>query len=232
MDHLILYADYKTPDMHSHLAAHLLLAEQGKVYCRIGEEKVTGDAVFIASGVSHTIYPQTGQMLVFLFDQTGLCARNLARSWLRHRAYAIPDAGCVRRIRERWETEKDLRELDREIMEVFGLKQNAAMDARIQEVLNTLHTKETITGDTISCLCDTVCLSQSRLSHLFKQETGIPLSRYLALVKMRKGFEYFQEYGSITEAALRAGFDSPSHLAATCKRMFGISFSEFMKSTK
>lgn len=25
MDHLILYADYKTPDMHSHLAAHLLL---------------------------------------------------------------------------------------------------------------------------------------------------------------------------------------------------------------
>lgn len=95
-----------------------------------------------------------------------------------------------------------MRELDREIMEVFGLKQNAAMDARIQEVLNTLHTMETITGDTVSGLFDTVCLSQSRLSHLFKQETGIPLSRYLALVKMRKGFEYFQEYGSITEAAV------------------------------
>lgn len=33
-----------------------------------------------------------------------------------------------------------------------------------------------------------------------------------------------------SDAALTAGFDSPSHLAATCKRMFGISMTDFFKS--
>jgi len=67
---------------------------------------------------------------------------------------------------------------------------------------------------------------------LFKENVGISLHRYLAMDKMRKGYIHFQKYGSITEASMRAGFDSPSHFAATCKRMFGISFSEFIKSEK
>ena len=50
--------------------------------------------------------------------------------------------------------------------------------------------------------------------------------------KMRKGYIHFQKYGNITEASMRAGFDSPSHFAATCKRMFGISFSEFVKGSE
>lgn len=62
MDHLILYADYKTPDMHSHLAAHLLLAEQGKVYCRIGEEKVTGYAPEILQEAGCTTEPMPYRM--------------------------------------------------------------------------------------------------------------------------------------------------------------------------
>jgi AraC-like DNA-binding protein len=87
-----------------------------------------------------------------------------------------------------------------------------------------------IPENAVPLLCQKVYLSQSRLSHLFKEVTGISLSRYLAMEKMRKGYIHFQKHGNITEAAMHAGFDSPSHFAATCKRMFGISFSEFIKS--
>lgn len=86
------------------------------------------------------------------------------------------------------------------------------------------HTAYTSSGGMLVYLFDPACLSQSRLSHLFKESVGISLHRYLAWEKMRKGYVNYRKYGSITEAAMRAGFDSPSHFAATCKRMFGLSF--------
>ena len=87
-------------------------------------------------------------------------------------------------------------------------------------------------GDIMKKLCDISCLSQSRLSHLFTQNMGMSLHRYLSFDKMRKGYTNFLSTGNITQAALDSGFDTPSHFAATCKRMFGLSFSEFQKSTQ
>lgn len=233
-DHLLLYADYKTPEMHSHLASHLLIAKEGKLHCMIGEEQVFGGAVFIASDVPHTIYPESGRMLVFLFDHAASYTKAMEQVWLQGRACAVPEEEFVEKLRTLWETEKNFEKLDGAILEACGLRREAGnpMDARVAEVLDILRHKETITGDTMKDLCKAVCLSQSRLSHLFKADVGIPLNRYLVLEKMRKGFEHFQQSGNITEAALRAGFDSPSHLAGACKRMFGLSFSEFIKSTK
>ena len=68
------------------------------------------------------------------------------------------------------------------------------------------------------------------MSHIFKDETGMTLHSYLALVKLRKTTEYIEQGMNITEASIYAGFDTPSHCAATCKRMFGISLREVYKS--
>lgn len=233
-DHLLLYADYKMPQIHSHLASHLLVAKQGKLECKIGEESVSGGAVFIASDIPHTIYERSGETLVFLFDEVSACAKKVEQIWLQGRAYAAVDEVFADRLKEIWSKEKDLVKLDGMILDICGLKnkKDISMDRRVLEALDTLHTMDRITANTVKVLCDTVCLSQSRLSHLFKENTGIPLNRYLVLEKMRKGFEYFQQSGNITEAALLGGFDSSSHFAAVCKRMFGISFSEFIRSTK
>jgi len=233
-DHFILYADYKTPEVHSHLASHLLIGEEGGLHCLIGEEQVFGGAVFISSDVPHTIYPESGRMLVFLFDAAASCARAIERKYLQGKAYAVCTEAMTDRLRTLWKEEKDLEKLDRMVLCALDLKQEDGMlmDRRVKEALEILRNKETITGGTVRELCRAVCLSQSRLSHLFKADIGISLNRYLVLEKMRKSFEYFGKSGNITEAALLAGFDSPSHLAGACKRMFGLSFSEFVKSTK
>ncbi|NQX46577.1 helix-turn-helix transcriptional regulator [Paenibacillus tritici] len=54
-------------------------------------------------------------------------------------------------------------------------------------------------------------LSNSRLSHLFKENTGISLSGYMVLHKLQKATYLIFEGLSITDAAMAAGFDSPSH---------------------
>lgn len=172
-----------------------------------------------ASDMKHTAYAESGDMLVFLFDAAGSIAKEAERKYLCGKTYCCISDKTAIQIREicRENTPADS---DRLITRLLGLDTSGNMP------------RDEIPEDITAQLCARVCLSPSRLSHLFKENVGISLHRYLAMDKMRKGYIYFQKYGSITEASMRAGFDSPSHFAATCKRMFGISFSEFIKSEK
>ena len=161
-----------------------------------------------ASDMKHTAYAESGDMLVFLFDAAGSIAKEAERKYLCGKTYCCISDKTAIQIREicRENTPADS---DRLITRLLGLDTSGNMprDERIKEVLEYFRELDEIPEDITAQLCARVCLSPSRLSH-------------------------FQKYGSITEASMRAGFDSPSHFAATCKRMFGISFSEFIKSEK
>lgn len=120
------------------------------------------------------------------------------------------------------------------LMGICGLNKNDACsyDHRIIEILSYVRKQKTIESSIIDELSRLVFLSKSRISHIFKDETKMTLHSYLALEKLRKASEYIDEGMSITEASLNAGFDSPSHCAATCKRMFGISLRDVYKTIK
>lgn len=171
--------------------------------------------------------------MVFLFDAAGSIAKAAERKYLRGNTYCCIPAEIVVQIRKIF-CENAFEDCDRLIIRLLGLdiSENLPRDERIIEALEYIRSLGEIPDDITAQICKRVCLSPSRLSHLFSENVGISLHRYLAMDKMRKGYIHFQKYGSITEASMRAGFDSPSHFAATCKRMFGISFSEFIKSGK
>lgn len=88
---------------------------------------------------------------------------------------------------------------------------------------------------TIENFAKSVCLSSSRLSHLFRKQIGIPLKSYLLFHQLEKAFEALLNGTNVSGAAMLAGFDSPSHFAATVKKWMGISAhasikdSEFLK---
>ena len=74
-------------------------------------------------------------------------------------------------------------------------------------------------------------LSASRLSHLFKEQTGMPLKSYVVLHKLQKAYIHLFQNSNITEAAMRAGFDSPSHFAYTNKNLTGMSGKDIIKDS-
>lgn len=80
-----------------------------------------------------------------------------------------------------------------------------------------------------------LCISASRLSHLFSEQVGITLKKYLTLHQLERAFQDLLAGKRIMEAALNAGFDSPPHFASTVKRMMGlparstVKDSEFLK---
>jgi AraC-like DNA-binding protein len=232
-DHILIRSEYRTPDIHKHLAAHMAIGLNGELDCIVRDVHFRCTGLFIASDVEHTIYAQTGDLLLFLLDTTSEMAKCIEEKFLHGSDYALLDKSTAGRMADIWTDAKDnLKQADSRLLEAGGITTgNAAVtDERVQKIISFLEDSNTVPENIMELLCKEACLSESRLSHLFKEQMGIALGRYLVLEKMKKGYLHYYNTGNITEAALNAGFDSPSHFAATCKRMFGISFSEFIKS--
>lgn len=72
-----------------------------------------------------------------------------------------------------------------------------------------------------------VHLSPSRLTHVFREGTGVPVRRYIQWCRLRAAVDAALRGRSLTEAAHEAGFADAAHLSRTFRAMFGISPSAF-----
>lgn len=228
-DYLAMISDYGSPDRHKHLTAHLVCALSGTLKCSIEKDTVECDGILIRPDVEHEIQA-TDRMLVFLFANTSMITRLMNEKYLSGKSYAVIPGDELESIKS--EASSPTGDLDKRILRSLALytTEKVSFDQRVNEVIDALEAAESISGDMMESLSKTVYLSQSRLSHLFKRDIGVSLNRYMSFMKMKKAYEYVRDGENLTTAALHAGFDSSSHLASVCKRMFGISLSAFMKS--
>jgi AraC-like DNA-binding protein len=81
----------------------------------------------------------------------------------------------------------------------------------------------------IEDIADNVYLSESRIIHLFKEQMGIPIRRYLLWLRVIEAIKEIFQGVSFTTAAHEAGFSDSAHLSRTFKQMFGITLSELFK---
>ncbi len=81
-------------------------------------------------------------------------------------------------------------------------------------------------------IAQTVGLSESRLVHLFKEQIGIPIRRYLLWLRLVQAIDHLFSNGSLTRAAHEAGFADSAHFARTFREMFGVTPSELFKNSQ
>lgn len=67
-----------------------------------------------------------------------------------------------------------------------------------------------------------VGISVSRLTHLFTEQVGIPLRRYVLWSRLRIAITRVQAGDDLTGAAHGAGFADSAHLSRTTREMFGL----------
>ncbi len=70
-------------------------------------------------------------------------------------------------------------------------------------------------------IAEAICLSESRLIHLFKEQVGIPIRRYLLWLRLIEAVKSVLDGYSLLDAAHNAGFADYAHLSRTFKKMFG-----------
>ena len=125
--------------------------------------------------------------------------------------------------------------LMQKLYEVIGAgSSEKKLDERITAFLSMLENCS-CTDHSVDHFAEELHLSSSRLSHLFSEQVGITLKDYLLLHQLERVFQDILSGRKITDAAMDAGFDSPSHFASTVKRLMGlparstIKDSEFLK---
>ncbi len=95
------------------------------------------------------------------------------------------------------------------------------MDQRVRQALDYLQSQP-IKCITASELSSEVHLSESRLAHLFKQQVGIPVRRYLMWLRLMDAIEWAFAGHSLTDASAHAGFSDSAHFSRTFQAMFGL----------
>jgi len=96
-------------------------------------------------------------------------------------------------------------------------------DNRVEWCLNYLNTEYVDYARMIEILKSKINLSDSRLSHIFKSETGISLKKYSVWARLKKAFQFvIYENLNLNQAALKSGFYDQAHLSKSFKQMLGI----------
>lgn len=71
-------------------------------------------------------------------------------------------------------------------------------------------------------LASQIGISPSRLRHMFKEQAGLPMSRYVLWMRLRAALLRALEGTSIAQSAQEAGFSDAAHFTRTCRQMFGL----------
>ena len=102
---------------------------------------------------------------------------------------------------------------------------SASLDSRILSALDAIAASHgaDCNGESLARL---VHLSESRFTHLFRQQTGMSLSRYLLWSRMVDAVAAVAQGNNMTAAAHASGFADLAHMSRTFRSMMGVAPSE------
>lgn len=222
---------------HSHWMMQLFLGLEDNLDIYVSGKRIFCKGIIVNKNISHSFSANDKQHFSALIEPTSSLATQI-NIWMNGQEFFILDSFRLDQLQKS--------------MENFSKQMNiTAYHDFINQLYTILHIKEypKIYDDRIvaffhlldNCTCNThsiaqfaqeLSLSQSRLSHLFREQVGVPLKSYLLLHQMERAFMELFDGKTITDAAMLSGFDSPSHFAATTKRMMGIAASLSLKDSE
>ena len=216
-------------EVHAHHAMQLTLSVGGSFGFHIGSEVVEGPVVLIAPDVPHAFEPRGRNAMIFIEPESTIGAavlrdladRKVARIDPAKFDDIAPRLSCI------WEQPRPddaiLVDLGRELAARLTGNDVAVrtVDQRIARVI------ERLSADIDSRLnagqaAEIACLSESRFSHLFVTEVGLPFRTYVLWRRLMVAVNGIAAGNTLTNAAHEAGFADSAHFSRTFLRMFGV----------
>lgn len=222
---------------HSHWMMQLFLSLEDEMEIFVSGKRLSCKCILVNKNVLHSF--RTGEKLHFtmMIEPASGFAEQLNERIGKTDCYIfeLPDDNKLQQLAFSMSEHREAAYYN-EFMEKFliflGIQSlPQCYDERIKEFLRLLE-KCTCDSHEISFFAEQAALSESRFSHLFREQTGVPLKSYLLLHQMERAFAGLFHGKRITEAAVDAGFDSPSHFAAAAKKMMGMPASVSLKNSE
>ena len=102
------------------------------------------------------------------------------------------------------------------------------LDARETAVLDAIRASDDLRVS-LDQAADKACLSSTRFAHLFKEQVGLPFSRYMLWRKLTRAMVAIASEDTIAAAAHAADFADAAHLTRTFYQMVGMAPSALMR---
>lgn len=212
---------------HAHYAWKVMVGLDAPISlrCAAGEIRPEDDVrvVVVPPGLHHELGALGWSCAMFTAPGTR------GSPWHGRGAYWVPEPRVARRVvtlgrqlalEERLTTSHFI---DAVYREVFDGITKPTVDARVRRVLECLDSG----AETLLDLASTHALSPDRLSHLVKQETGMPLRKHLVWSRLMALLSTGQHYPTLAAAAAAAGFSDHAHLTRTYRSYLGRLPSDF-----
>ncbi len=234
----IAISDKIEADSHRHWLLQMFLSKNDKLNIEVNGQLIPSTAILVNMDTLHTFNTEGEPHFTILIDPTTELGRMMRELLMGHSFYVFPHEKSTvmqwtfREVLLQNSQDGFLSSVESIITQlIYSNFRN--YDDRVIKVLNLLD--DCLYEDElhqIKYLSTKAALSKSRLAHLFKEETGIPLKSYIVMHKLQNAYESIFNGENITTAALNAGFYSPSHLAYTNKIMTGMSATNIIRDSE
>lgn len=236
-DYMLFFQNFEETDPHIHATKHLTISLQGIMNCKLAETQFECFGFILNAGVVHERYGENadGQKIIFILEPCSQVAIKIEREILKGKSHQLLEEQKVMEIKEKFgeqlKEENVVQEMVEQIFDICHLTGDMSyrLDSRVEKLIKILREEETITNEIVENAISETCLSKSRLLHLFKQEIGVSLKKYLQCLKFFKTWRYLAEGENITEACLHAGFNDSAHYSNFMKQCYGMSTKQELK---
>ena len=228
--YIVIVPSFEKTATHKHPFLHLF-SGQNKCKIKTDKKELQGNIILIDSNNRHAVEPGNDCDFFLLIDPTSAIAEQMKEQYIKDNFYHeitgdiinVPED--INRL-----SENEIIRIVESVLLTMGIsnKRNGTKDERIQRVIDKIISGEWLSYN-VKQIAEVVFLSESRLTHLFKEEVGISLKSYILIRRMECAYRIVSSGGKITRAAQESGFSSSAHLAYTCKTSTGVSITDVLK---
>jgi AraC-like DNA-binding protein len=224
--HRILYLGLSPDnDLHQHHAAQLCVSLDRPLRYRMdsGSPWLTGRAILVPPDHQHQINAGDARILA-LFLEPESDDFPVAYSTGAVRTLSLSNEGA-HTIRSLFDRGVDAGAAWAICMSAFNLSpdersESTRGDKRVQSVVELIRSHPDHSFSARE-LAQTIHLSPSRLSQVFKSQVGVPIRRFIVWSRLRTVINHALQGASLTEAAHAAGFSDAAHMSNAFRQMFG-----------
>lgn len=232
---LIARADGVVP-VHAHHAIQIVVAIEGEVaICGEGEDWRTGAGLIVRPDAAHS-FNCNGALGAMLFVDPESAEGAWLRSSLKRDITILSgsrldsSAEELRKFIEQPFDSMEIGELIRHCVQALspGAPPARRLDPRVTTVLRAIREGDDL-RISLERAAEKAFLSPSRFAHLFKEQVGLPFSRYMLWRKLTRAMLAIASERTISAAAHAADFADAAHLTRTFYQMVGMAPSVLMR---
>jgi AraC-like DNA-binding protein len=221
---------------HAHHAIQIVIALDGAVAISGSDgEWREARGIVVRPDAEHSFDPNAAFGAMVFVDPESSEGAWLSNS-LRQDITILPDTRLdaivppLRTFAEEPDPFADIAALIRECIEGLrpGLAPTRRLDSRVTTVIEAIRASDDLRMS-LDQAADKACLSSTRFAHLFKDQVGLPFSRYMLWRKLTRAMVAVASEGTLAAAAHAADFADAAHLTRTFYQMVGMAPSVLMR---